>query len=475
MNDAQTTQKLENGLQILFPQPDKAFLDRLEDKLVSQAVSSSLPKTTHQNIIEKAHTVITGRLHIQRWAAIAIGVVLLLLAAIGVIGPDRVLAAVRSLFGYLPGIGFVEDAETVRVLSGPISLTQGGVTVTVTEAVADAESTRIYFSAEGISHALQFIQQSAGLPVGQRRLILPDGSEIATFQMWSVEARDTALDFQVVFQPLPQGTVDATLILGQIPGVPPEITRQDWRLPLHFLPGPASGRVLEAAPVLASSPEQQGISLRLESVAQTSGMAMLSVSVTVSDPTLALERDWENRVILEDADGSRIWLSANNSDLSRADTSVFPVPFLQHGARYTLKLLGPLEGFRAVSDDEAGSRFTLNLGVDPQPGQSWKLDQVIEAGGQRLHLSEARLLEGDACSSFPEAGGSGMSLAFDFDPQPGVINVMVTPLDSKSGASRVYTTACLVYPQTPKGVQTFRIANVTIPIEGVWTVDWQAP
>ena len=68
-----------------------------------------------------------------------------------------------------------------------------------------------------------------------------------------------------------------------------------------------------------------------------------------------------------------------------------------------------------------------------------------------------------------------MSLAFDFDPQPGVINVMVTPLDSKSGASRVYTTACLVYPQTPKEIQTFRIANVTIPIEGVWTVDWQAP
>ena len=216
MDDAQTTQKLENGLQILFPQPDKAFLDRLEDKLVSQAVSS-LPKTTHQNIIEKVHTVITGKLHIRRWAAIAIGVVLLLVAAISVIGPDRVLAAVGAACSEPAGIGFVEDAEMVRVLSGPVSLTQGGVTVTVTEAVADAESTRIYFSAEGISQTRQYIQPGAGLPVGQQRLILPDGNEIATFQMWSVEPRRHGARLSGCFPTFASGHGRCHLDLGANP------------------------------------------------------------------------------------------------------------------------------------------------------------------------------------------------------------------------------------------------------------------
>ncbi|MDD5370582.1 MAG: hypothetical protein PHQ40_15980 [Anaerolineaceae bacterium] len=50
------------------------------------------------------------------------GLLLAIAVIITAVGPERVLAAVRGLMGYIPGVGFVQDSETSRVPAAPVSL-----------------------------------------------------------------------------------------------------------------------------------------------------------------------------------------------------------------------------------------------------------------------------------------------------------------------------------------------------------------
>ncbi len=52
-----------------------------------------------------------------------------------VIGPQRVYAAVLQLFGYIPGVGIVDQNSPIRLLAEPVSITRDGITVSVNQVV----------------------------------------------------------------------------------------------------------------------------------------------------------------------------------------------------------------------------------------------------------------------------------------------------------------------------------------------------
>jgi len=68
------------------------------------------------------------------WVVI-LSVIALLIASILFIGPDKVYAEFLKLLGYIPGIGIVDQAQSVRVLSEPVRVTRDGVVLSVNQAL----------------------------------------------------------------------------------------------------------------------------------------------------------------------------------------------------------------------------------------------------------------------------------------------------------------------------------------------------
>src|SRR5512146_1937938 len=88
--------------------PDPAAVARIETQLLARARLAHLEPAP--GLI--AQCAAPG----LRWALAAIAVVVALTLATAIIGPQRVLASLQRLIGYLPGVGFVDEQQT-RMLS----------------------------------------------------------------------------------------------------------------------------------------------------------------------------------------------------------------------------------------------------------------------------------------------------------------------------------------------------------------------
>ncbi len=70
-----------------------------------------------------------------------------------VVGPQRVVEAFGSLFGYLPGIGFVQRGDGTLYLAQPLDVEQTGVTLSVDQAVSDGNKLVISLHFSGLPEA----------------------------------------------------------------------------------------------------------------------------------------------------------------------------------------------------------------------------------------------------------------------------------------------------------------------------------
>jgi hypothetical protein len=102
---------------VAVPQALPEFVDQLNTDLMQQA---SLKKRK-----------ILRPFYLRPVWIVLFAVITLLVVTTLIIGPQRVYAAVRQLFGYIPGVGIVEQSNGIRVLAEPVSVEQDGITVTV--------------------------------------------------------------------------------------------------------------------------------------------------------------------------------------------------------------------------------------------------------------------------------------------------------------------------------------------------------
>lgn len=87
----------------------------------------------------------------MKWSVAAIAVAALMLVLLAV-GPSKVYAQIRALFGYVPGAGIVDVSSPVRVLAEPASVTMDGVTMTIGSAILNEEETVLSgITIEGLS------------------------------------------------------------------------------------------------------------------------------------------------------------------------------------------------------------------------------------------------------------------------------------------------------------------------------------
>jgi len=411
------------------PAPEPAFVNGLEQQLLER--QATLLRSEHGGrSVMRLWQQFSASFARRRWQYTILALFVALAVAVLAIGPQRVLAQVQRWLGYVPGIGFVDLAET-RVLASPAAAASDGITLRVEQVIAGPQRTQVLISSSGFSEKdLPWPNEAVEHPDFTAFLLLPDGSQLEATR-WELNIGHGKLEFPA----LPSGVYQLTLLVPRLPLVPSGALPEDWEIPLTLRP--ANGALIDElfphpySPTDASD-TQHGITLRVLDVAQTSTETAIHYQVEWTNP------EWEFRFgpgsgrppELRDDLGHIYWESPESQGSSvsvvaipapdssqptptpaapgRAGTLAFPALSLS-ASRATL-WIDALE-FRVPAE---GS-FSLNLGDDPQIGDAWPLDVRLEIADFPTHLTGARLREETV------EMGDGRSerrpiLEFDLDP-----------------------------------------------------------
>ena len=229
---------------------------QLEDKIrAAIAVPQALPEFVNQLYTDLMHQASLKNRKVLRpfylrpaWIAFLV-VIALVIGSTLIIGPQRVYAAVRQLFGYIPGVGIVDQSAPIRILAEPVVVTRSGITLTVTEATLSADKTVVVVNIKGVPlDAYPSSESDPGCP-GTARLRLPDGTLLEGGTIgggnWSF------FQSRLEFGSLPASVNEATLIVDCIGGTIPGKLPENWEVSMHFVPAPPE---MTVNPVIEISP-----------------------------------------------------------------------------------------------------------------------------------------------------------------------------------------------------------------------------
>lgn len=349
-------------------------------------------------------------LKLVAWAS-AVALVLALL----VIYRQPVIASLGRLFGYtyFPQVGFVR-LDSARVLPNAVMQVHEGRSLTVLRGLVGTRDTQLW---------LEYSDEAR--PAEGAWLETPDGQRIDLLGWgWSPDEPGTR-GVQLSFPVLPEDVTQVTLAMPE-----------GWRIPLSWVPAADSGMqpvdlpLQTVAPTPQSSQPEDGIAAVDLPLVQcvSASQVELCVQAVVRTPQglEILLQALSSGPLLPGSDYGRILLEPVMAGL--------PVELVDSaGNRYT-----PFEGMRSDANEDgsvgmtvqfagaqnANGRVSLlipafyarvelaqeirvDVGGDPQPGQTIPLDVTIDVAGTAVHFSQA-VIEGD--------GRSNLSLRILSDP-----------------------------------------------------------
>ena len=480
------------------PNPDPAFVNRLRSQLVSRR--SEMQPRSH----------LSSRLV---WR-LALAVLLVLVSAVLLIGPQRIVNAMHQLFGYIPGIGMVSQDVPLRALAAPVSLTRAGITVTAQQAVLDAAHTVLVFQVDGLPQSSQEPVTDLATEMASRKpqmprvcvelpvLLLPDGTRLEVTQVYPDQRSWTSgYAMHVAFAAIPAAIDTAILLLPCLDNTMPGTVPTDWELNLKFVPASPGMNVLPVIDIPSSTPAAAtplsplaatmtpavvqaggtplvfpyGITLSLDKAVPMADGLLLQASMRWSGDALFIAPpppDPEVRLL--DASGARVGIISVPSDKDYApDTHRVYYDFKTD----PLQLPGPVTfSIDSVPVElTTHASFTFDPGPNPQPDQTWQLNQDVYVQGQHIHVSSARLTSA--------GGNGGIGYSFEMQSETGVFFAWVSDLqhptngnasggDSTAGS---FSAGFDYAGPLPQGPLTLTITAIDIVLRGPWQVTWTPP
>ena len=450
---------------------------------------------------------------------LSIGILALVLLFALLIGPQKVLAAVHDLFGYIPGIGFVQNGAGLRVLSEPVTVARQAITLSVEQGAADDQHTVLVYHVEGLSLQAANSQGEAAPTGGITVLAMPDGT-ILTQSGGESTGWGTGFQTRLVFPPLPPGANQATLLFSRLQGMPSGAAPENWLIPIRFKPAPpdlkmmpvyvlataqpqpaasaapASAAPASAAPQVqpslaptpaltaAASPagssnlsEQHGIRFSLDRVAELENGYLFQGRVTwnlASGITLIEANPYQMQMLaagqtvpVETADTGQ---SGNPTDPS---TAAWAVRSNRKDISGLWQLTAPnltiYQGVNVPVQVDFGRN--LPLGVKQPINQSWVV------AGHTLHATAFTVNKGTSANlnvTFEVEGGADV-LSFNlYEPSN-----MPAPTNGGGGggggADPGKLTSEYAVGQKPEGLRSLVVSAISYQLLGPWQVSWQPP
>lgn len=443
-----------------------------------------------------------------RWTVAAGGLLLVLAVAFLSVGPQRVWADLQRLLGYVPGVGFVNLEET-RVLTAPVTVTRDGVTLAVEEVLAEPDGTTVVISSEGLpseDEVEEGSREERAVSMAGIEFRLPDGTRLSPNRMasgWGAA--------RLGFPPLPQEVYHLTLELQRLPRVPNGVAPENWEVSLSLRP--ATGRLNdelfpEAYVPAEASETHADVTLRVVAAVHTPEVTALRVRVEWPNPAWQgprLHRDYQGDPGLHD-DVGHIYRHVKSQPVSGTGfieevaveeapppghRDIPPLPasgVLTEEQTLTLAPISPSAQRLTLPVDEVSfvvpveETFTLDLGEDPQPGDSWTLDEHLTVAGFPIRVTGAHLEKADP-------GGMDFEYQLTFDVKreevgnPSLSGIVVevpfrgssSGMESGSFIGDEKARPIAVGEALPLHPFTVTVRRVGVSVRGPWELSWAVP
>lgn len=452
------------------------FEERIRKSFGVPEIRSEFVDEVYGNLMQRALTKSKKPVPFSRlrpaWT-IAIAVLALMTIGTLIIGPQRVYATVLQLFGYVPGVGIVDQTSPIRLLVEPVRITRDGVTVSVNQAILTETETRLDYGVSGVPLSAYPKTEAISGCVEREYLRLPDG---------------TRLD---VDAPIPASVDEAIFVLPCIFNTLPGTVPVEWELPIYFVAAPAdltilpvldvtlsnaptdqeSGLIIGTAPMMTSTESTQ-VNVSIEKVIETEDGYILLGSVRSNYPA----GSWlqiTGPATIKDTDGTKVSYTVPD-DVQPLDDAGLG----QGGYSWVMHINGtdvkfPITiSFSGVIvsqvDPEAFAKTTINVGLNPQPEQIWEVNQDVQIAGNTIRLISLT------------ARADGYSFSIDPGMNLSGVSVQIEGYQAIGGGGgegtangQLFSTS-LMYGDMPKGDLTILFSNprFTSPI-AIWQAEWQ--
>ncbi len=400
----------------------------------------------------------------------AVAVVIAILASV-----PGVVQAVKNLLGFIPGVGFVEQGTSLRILKEAAATTVDGTKISVSQAVTDSEHLRLFYQVEDIPAAdLANAKQS---DVCQRlpQLKLADGT-LLDAKTISGNFWGSGYSRQLEFAALPGDENSAVLVLPCLEGSLFTDGLKNIEIPLNFVTAPADVKVypivelptpIVKATSQTASTTADHISLVLDKYVQADGQLILMGSLSSDSAEISLSLVESQDIHLVDAAGQNVVLS---EDVTLADPGSSRTPQL---LPFVYKTAGPFAAGKAtmVIDQmwiqrTGNASFSFDPGTDPKPGQTWALNKTMNVNGHSITITGvSKSLQGEG-------------LMFDYEATAGVTNVVLQDLEHamSGGGGGDNNTGFSYQDGFPSGIITITLTAYDELVSGPWqaTIDLPA-
>ena len=415
----------------------------------------------------------------------AIGFLVLAALLVVLLNNPTVVRAIQRLLGYVPGVGMVEQSAPLRMLESPVEIKRGDTVVKVLQAVLDAEHTIVDIQVENLpAPTSSQTAQPDNMCHQYPQLRLKDGTTLrgktSTADFWLSGYRRT-----MVFPALPLSDDSAVLVVPCLEGSNPEADEPAWEIPLKFVAAPPDMTVFPLidlptptdAPTL--TPQQQAtvqqnaripaadeLSLTLSKYIQTDDGIILAGGMQTAATDFHISAVDTIAIHLHDAAGQDIPLEEDYSLIDSLSDEMLGItaPIIVRSAGgYTSGKATLTVDSAWVDVNVSGVTFDFDPGQNPQPNQTWQLDQVVKIAGYTIRFTTAQM--------DPHSNG----LTFQYEAPNTIGGVVVMDPDHKilGGGGGPGSTGFTYAGEFPQGVLHLTVTGLSVNISGTWqtTVD----
>lgn len=392
----------------------------------------------------------------------AVAVVIAILASV-----PGVVQAVKNLYGFIPGVGIVEQGTTLRILKEAVETNIDETKITVSQAVTDSDHLRLFYQIENIPAVDTATAKQSDVCQRLPQLKLSDGS-LLDAKTISGNFWGSGYSRQLEFAALPVDENSAVLVLPCLEGSLSTDGLNNIEIPLNFVTAPAELKVYSIVelptPTAKEMPQETGsiadhISLVVDKYVQADGQIILMGSLSSDSQELGLSLVESQDIHLVDAAGQNVVISEDDT---------LPDPEIDRSSQLiplTYKTAGPFAaGQASLVIDQMWIRrssdvsFCFDPGPDPKPGQSWALNQTLEVDGHTVTITNVTI------------NMDGEGLTFDYQTAGGVTNVALSDLDHPmlGGGGGESNTGFTYRDGFPTGVIKITLTSYDELISGPW-------
>lgn len=389
---------------------------------------------------------------------------------LSICSPSRVVLAIQTLLGYIPGIGFIEDSTQTLYLEKPISQKQGDVTLTVEQVVSNENGLVINYHMDGLPGVepdkgvvCVFTDNSLSLPDGKSSRPIGGGIQ-------DTEAR-------IEFAPLPNGVQDFTLMVHGEPDCP---APADWSVKIHLgknapVPTlPVHQATQEKVPFLILTPTPK--------TSSQTGNIQLSIDnlVRLTDGWLVTgHADWENPEYenifplfesfqVLDASGKDVPVESTSDGYSDGEFG-----FILKQADLISPLSLTVGQIMAIAQLDNGASFTINTSDSPMIGQKWEVNKTLTVLGQHIEIKSVEFVTFEEGSQgygiTVEIPGTVENIGFQYE---GDFSGLGSYGQGRALQNNQYLFEIGFHGVTPTGKVTFSVSNIQLLLSGNWQTSW---